>query len=176
MNLFASRRLLKITDSLDVRAIQEEEVMIEKDMRDKFPKDFDKVTDISYNPTTGRIDLMKDDNQDKNDEENKGGFFGLFSNPDEVSSDKKTSKDTSSGNSPIAKPVVVKSEEQKADEAALEALKSDVEKLDDQFRASKRKISALNLDIENKDRKIRELDEKQKEMLAEIESLKSAKN
>ena len=82
----------------------------------------------------------------------------------------------SSGNSSIAKPVVVKSEEQKADEAAMEALKSDVEKLDDQFRASKRKISALNLDIENKDRKIRELDEKQKEMLAEIESLKSAKN
>lgn len=44
----------------------------------------------------------------------------------------------------------------------MQTLKDELEKLDDQFKASKRKISALNLDNENKDRKIKELKEQEK--------------
>ena len=33
-------------------------------MRDKFPRDFKDVTELSYNPLTGRIDIIKETNQD----------------------------------------------------------------------------------------------------------------
>lgn len=40
------------------------------EMRKKFPREFSEDTDIAYNPSTGRIDLIKDENKTANKDEN----------------------------------------------------------------------------------------------------------
>ena len=56
-----------------------------------------------------------------------------------------------------AAPTVIKTEEEKAEEAAIESLKQQTADLESEIRASRRKISALTLDNENKERRKKQL-------------------
>lgn len=69
----------------------------------------------------------------------------------------KTSSAAKSETISDSKPENVKPVEVSADDAAISAMKSEIEKLEEMSKSSKRKIAALNLDNEIKDRKIQEL-------------------